>query len=91
MGSTFHSHMFSYSEQTFNDKAVLQAERLAKEGQISKAVSALESTPPAPATEETYQQLLNLHPVPDQPERSAIPPGTPEHLRPIRQGFSLCN
>ena len=71
------THVFS--EQGFTGKAVLRAERLAKEGQVSKAVAALESTPPAPATEETYQQLLALHPIPDTPVRSAIPPRTPSN------------
>ena len=61
------------------ERAIHRAESLAKEGLISRAVSSLESSPPAPATLQTFQELQDLHPNPTEPLRSAIPPNSPRN------------
>ena len=68
-----------FSESTYQEKAIIRADKLAQEGQIGRAVNSLESSPPAPATPETYQQLVDLHPAPIVPIHTAIPSGTPRN------------
>ena len=51
-----------------------KAEILAKDGLISKAAAVLNQSPMAPATEETFQRLQQLHPRRARPATSAIPP-----------------
>ena len=61
------------------ERAIRRAESLAKDGLISHAVSCLESSPPAPVTQQTFQELQDLHPSPSEPFISAIPPNIPSN------------
>ena len=61
------------------ERAIKRAESLAKDGLISRAVSSLESSPPAPATQSTFAELQALQPNPTEPLRSAIPSHSPRN------------
>ena len=58
-----------------------RAERLAKQGLISKSASVLNQSPMAPATCNTFQQLQQLHPRREHPPTSAIPENIPNPPR----------
>ena len=66
------------TEEVQDEKMISIAQKLAKQGLLSKATRSLESQPPAPANQETLNILRTLHPEPDEPVRSAIPPNTPK-------------
>ena len=66
-----------YTEQTHEKQAIREAEGLAQEGFISKAVHTLNTRPPASATMETFNRLMAIHLQPSEPVRTTIPTGTP--------------
>ena len=66
-------------QDLYEEAQVKKASALAKEGLISKACRALESSPPAPATFDTLQKLQGLHPQPSEPVRSGIPQSSPRN------------
>jgi hypothetical protein len=68
-----------YSEEAREEKVIFKAEKLTKEGFISKAVRTLETLPPAPGTQETFEQLQAHHSIPTEPVISAIPSSTPRN------------
>ena len=64
-------------QDLFEEGQIKRTSVLAKEGLISRACRALESSPPAPATQDTLLKLQRLHPQPSQPVKSAIPQNMP--------------
>ena len=63
---------YVFTTQQIADRNINRASKLAKEGLISKAVKALDSTPPAAGTQETLEQLQRLHPTPSEHIHSSI-------------------
>ena len=51
-------------QDIFQEQQIKRASKLVKEGLISRACRALESSSPAPAPQDTLNKLIRLHPSP---------------------------